>query len=67
MWEAKETKIKRHVKRWINQMFRRYTGAAPVEQISMIEKQFNDLIRLVEIDTIISLCVFRVLFIIFLF
>jgi len=50
LWEAKETKIKRHVKRWINQMFRRYTGAAPVEQISMIEKQFNDLIRLVEID-----------------
>ena len=50
LWESKEKKIKRHVKRWIDQMYRRYTGSAPVEPPTVFQQQFNDLIRLIEID-----------------
>lgn len=50
LWEAKKTKLKRHVERWIDQMHRRYTGSAQAKKGGMFDSYLNAWTRELRID-----------------
>ena len=50
MWEDKEAKLERQVKRWIDQLHRRYTGSAVEKTATYSEQYVNDLFRTMKID-----------------